>query len=421
MNPIAATIANGGSLPDLETVLGRSISILGSSGSIGASTLDVIRHARAKYGPDALPVAALTAQSSVEKLVEAALAVRPAFAAIGDETRFDELKAALAGTGIEAGAGRSAVIEAASRQSDVVMVAIMGAAAIEPALAAIERGATIALANKECVVAAGAVFRDALARSNAAVIPVDSEHNAVFQVLNGGDARLVERVTLTASGGPFREWTLEKMRRATPAEAVAHPNWSMGAKISVDSATLMNKGLELIEAHFLFALAPEKLAVLVHPQSVVHCLVSYEDGTTIAHLSAPDMRTPIAFALAWPRRINSPSRKLDLAAIGELHFESPPHERFPCLNIAFDCLRSGGAAPTILNAANEVAVEAFLSSRIGFLDIPRVVEETLETGAREGRNTAADDLEDVLQIDARARHLAAEICGRLPARSSGAA
>lgn len=414
MNPIAAAQRHG-DLPDLSSVLARSITVLGSTGSIGLSTLDVVRHAREVYGPDALPVIALTAQSNVRALAEQVRAIKPRLAVIGDETKHAELRSALAGSGIETAAGRAAVIDAASRPSDVVMVAIMGAAAIEPAIAAIARSATIALANKECVVAAGAVFRDALARSKAVVIPVDSEHNAVFQVLNGGDARQVERVTLTASGGPFREWSLGQMRAATPEQAVAHPNWSMGAKISVDSATLMNKGLELIEAHFLFALQPEKLGVVVHPQSIVHCLVTYEDGSTLAHLSAPDMRTPIAFALAWPRRINSPSRKLDLAAIGQLQFQTPPHERFPCLNIAYGCLRTGGLAPTILNAANEVAVEAFLAKRIGFLDIPRVVEATLEKGTREGRNEAPDDLGGVLHIDARARTAASEICDRIPA------
>jgi 1-deoxy-D-xylulose-5-phosphate reductoisomerase len=269
----------------------------------------------------------------------------------------------------------------------------------------------VALANKECVVAAGDVFRDAIMRSGAAVIPVDSEHNAVFQVLNGGDAGEVECVTLTASGGPFREWTLEKMRVATPGQAVAHPNWSMGAKISVDSASLMNKGLELIEAHFLFALPPDQLAVVVHPQSVVHCLVSYEDGSTLAHMSAPDMRTPIAHALAWPRRITSPSRRLDLASVGQLTFQAPDHERFRCLGLAFDCLRMGGLAPTILNAANEIAVEAFLDSRIGFLEIPRVVEETLSVAERE--NAQVTSLDGVLAADARARRHATDFCRRV--------
>jgi 1-deoxy-D-xylulose-5-phosphate reductoisomerase len=414
MKPIAATRPLK-DVPDLGPVLARRITVLGSTGSIGVSTLDVIQHARTKYGEAALPVVALTAQSNVKALVKQALVIKPQLAVIGNETLYAELKSNLAGSGIATAAGRDAVVDAATRASDVVMVAIMGAAAIEPAIAAISRGATVALANKECVVAAGGVFREALARSNAAVIPVDSEHNAVFQVLNGGDAGEVERVTLTASGGPFREWTLEKMEGVTPEQAVAHPNWSMGAKISVDSATLMNKGLELIEAHFLFALPPQKLDVLVHPQSVVHCLVTYEDGSTLAHLSAPDMRTPISFALAWPRRINSPSRKLDLAGLGQLQFQSPSPERFPCLNIALDCLRTGGLAPTILNAANEVAVGAFLGKRIGFLDIPRVVEATLEEGTRASRNEAPNDLYGVLHIDARARTVAGEICGRISA------
>jgi 1-deoxy-D-xylulose-5-phosphate reductoisomerase len=414
VNPIAAS-RHRGDVPDLSPVLARSITVLGSTGSIGLSTLDVVLHARSVYGEDALPIAALTAQSNVKLLAEQARRVRPKLAVIADERHYGELKEALGGTGIQLASGRAAVIAAGALASDVTMVAIMGAAAIEPALAAIGRPGNVALANKECVVAAGAVFRDTLARSSAAVIPVDSEHNAVFQVLNGGDAGDVERVTLTASGGPFREWDLDKMRSATPQQAVAHPNWSMGAKISVDSATLMNKGLELIEAHFLFALEPERLAVLVHPQSVVHCLVTYEDGSTLAHMSAPDMRTPIAYAIAWPRRINSPSRKLDLAVLGRLEFQAPAHDRFPCLNLALDCLRTGGLAPTILNAANEIAVGAFLGGRIGFLDIPRVVEETVEFGVREGRNEAPGELDGVLLIDARARRTAGDVCRRLSA------
>ncbi len=414
MTPIAAQRHNGRA-PDLGAALARSVTVLGSTGSIGVSTLDVVAHARDTYGQDVLPIVALTAQTNVKVLAEQARRFRPKLAAIADERLLGELKDALSGTGVRAAAGREAIIEAAAQKSDVVMVAIMGAAAIEPALAAIRRDATVALANKECVVAAGAVFRDTLARSKASVIPVDSEHNAVFQVLNGGDAGEVEKVTLTASGGPFREWAFEKMRAVTPEQAVAHPNWSMGAKISVDSATLMNKGLELIEAHFLFALEPERLAVLIHPQSVVHCLVTYEDGTTLAHLSAPDMRTPIAYALAWPRRISSPSRKLDLAALGQLQFQAPSHDRFPCLGLALDCLRTGGLAPTILNAANEIAVDAFLGGRIGFLDIPRVVEETVENGVREGRNEAPAEIDGVLLIDARARDAASRICRRLSA------
>ncbi len=257
-------------------------------------------HARALYGPDAFPIEALTAQSRVETLAEQARRFRPRLAVVADERRHAELKAALAGEGIETAAGHEGLLQAASAESDVVMVAIVGAAALEPTLIAAMRGATIALANKECVVAAGNLFRNALAASRATVVPVDSEHNAAFQLLDFAQSHAFERVTLTASGGPFREWSRERMAVATPEQAVAHPNWSMGAKISVDSATLMNKGLELIEAHVLFALAPEKLGVIVHPQSLVHCLVSYSDGSTLAHLSAPDMRTPIAHALSWP-------------------------------------------------------------------------------------------------------------------------
>ena len=412
MKPIAATNFFD-ETPSLADVTHRSVTILGSTGSIGVNTLDVIAHARKIYGAHAFPLVALTAQNNVALLVEQAKAFRPRRAVIGDPALYGELRAGLAGTGIEAEAGRESVIAAACLKSEFVMVAIMGAAAIEPALAAIARGVLVALANKECVVAAGAVFREALEKSGAAVIPVDSEHNAIFQVLGSGDAEDVEMVTITASGGPFREWPLEKMREATVEQAVAHPNWVMGRKISLDSATLMNKGLELIEAHFLFALPPEKLNVVVHPQSIVHCLVSYGDGTTMAHLSAPDMRTPIAHALAWPRRIASPSRRLDLTKLGQLVFQAPAHDRFPALGLAIESLRSGGLAPTVLNAANEIAVQAFLDHRIGFLDIPKVVGETLNADAGRGSNGHAYDLSTVLGTDARARVLAEEICQRV--------
>jgi 1-deoxy-D-xylulose-5-phosphate reductoisomerase len=412
MTPIAATNVFD-DMPSLTDVIRRSVTVLGSTGSIGVNTLDVIAHARKVYGAEAFPLTALTAQSNVALLIEQAKTLRPGRAVIGDTALYGELKTGLAGTGIEAEAGRDAVIAAASLPSDFVMVAIMGAAAIEPALAAIGRGVLVALANKECVVAAGAVFRDALEKSGAAVIPVDSEHNAIFQVLGSGDASEVDMVTITASGGPFREWPLEKMREATVEQAVAHPNWAMGRKISLDSATLMNKGLELIEAHFLFALPPEKLNVVVHPQSVVHCLVSYGDGTTMAHLSAPDMRTPIAHALAWPRRIASPSRRLDLAKLGQLAFQAPAHDRFPALGLAIESLRSGGLAPTVLNAANEIAVQAFLDHRIGFLDIPKVVGETLNADVNGSANGHAYDLSTVLGTDARARALAEEFCQRV--------
>ncbi len=398
---------------DLSQTLSRRLTILGSTGSIGVNTLSVVAHAREIYGADAIPLEALTAQSNVEALAEQALSYRPRRAVIGRPELYGRLKELLDGSGIEIAAGPEAVIEAAELPADVVMVAIVGAAALPPALAAVRRGATLALANKECVVAAGDLFRRTLNNSRATVIPVDSEHNAAFQVLDFGEAHAIDMVTLTASGGPFREWSRARMEAVTPEQAVAHPNWSMGAKISVDSATLMNKGLELIEAHFLFALPAEKLDVIVHPQSLVHCLVSYCDGSMLAHLSAPDMRTPIAHALAWPRRIVSPSQRLDLAALGTLTFEAPDRARFPCLALAEACLRTGGLAPTILNAANEVAVEAFLDRRIAFFDIARVVEATLSA---DGSNRAeADDLDAVLAVDRRARETAGTFCRKLAA------
>lgn len=400
-------------IASLEPVLARRVTVLGSTGSIGVSTLDVITHARATYGGDAFPIEALTAQNNIAALVEQAKALRPHRAVIGDPSLFVALKEALAGTGVEAASGREEVAAAAAMRSDIVMVAIVGAAGLVPALRAVERGATVALANKECIVAAGDVFSRAIEKSGATVVPVDSEHNAVFQVLE--DANDVERVTLTASGGPFRGWRRERMQSVTPAQAVAHPNWSMGAKISVDSATLMNKGLELIEAHYLFALPPEKLSVLVHPQSVVHCLVSYADGSTLAHMSAPDMRTPIAHALAWPRRIKSPSRRLNLAEVGQLTFEAPDAEVFPSLKLAQDCLRAGGLAPTILNAANEIAVDSFLTKGLRFLDITRAVEATLEQFGARRDSLSPSDLEAVLAADGQARELAGNICRHMVA------
>lgn len=400
--------------PNISRAITRSLTVLGSTGSIGISTLDVVAHARQQYGEHAMPLVALTAQSNVEKLIEQARALKPKLAVIGDETKFAALREALAGSGIEVAAGRAAVVDAAARPSDTVMAAIVGAAGLEPALAAVRRGAILALANKECVVAAGDVFRRALDASRATVIPVDSEHNAAFQLLDFAQSHAIDKVTLTASGGPFRQLSYEQMQSVSPEQAVAHPNWSMGAKISVDSASLMNKGLELIEAHFLFALPAERLGVVVHPQSIIHCLVSYADGSTLAHLSAPDMRTPIAHALAWPERMSSPSRRLDLAAVGNLTFESPDLQRFPCLSLALDCLRGGGRAPTILNAANEVAVAAFLGRRIRFLDIPRVVEETLATD-RENTPGEMPDLNAVMSVDARARDVAGGICNKIAA------
>lgn len=398
---------------DLAGHTARRVTILGSTGSIGLSTLDIVRHARAQFGPEAMPVEALTARDKVDVLAEQAREFRPRVAVIGNAQLLPQLRAALAGTGIETAGGDAAVVEAAAGPSDIVMVGIIGAAALAPTLAAVKRGATIALANKECVVAAGDIFRDALAKSRAVVIPVDSEHNAAFQVLDFAQSHAVDRVTLTASGGPFRQWSRERMEKATPEQAVAHPNWSMGAKISVDSATLMNKGLELIEAHFLFAMPADQLGVIVHPQSIIHCLVYYADGSTLAHLSAPDMRTPISYALSWPQRTQSPSKRLDLATIGQLTFEEPDIARFPCLGVAQDCLRTGGLTPTIMNAANEVAVEAFLGRQIGFLDIARVIEETLAD--RRAIATNAWDIDGVMAVDRLARDIAGETCRRMAA------
>ncbi len=399
----------------LAPVLARRVSVLGSTGSVGVATLDVIRATRELYGDHAFPLEALTAQSNVVRLAEQARALKPRAAIIGDAKLGPALKDALAGSGIETAAGASAILEAARRPCDLVVAAIVGAAGLAPTLAAVERGAIVALANKECVVAAGAVFRRAAKVSRAALVPVDSEHNAAFQLLDFAEHEAIVKLTLTASGGPFRTWPLERIAAATPEQAVSHPNWSMGAKISVDSATLMNKGLELIEANILFGLSPERLDVLIHPQSLVHCLVTYWDGAVLAHLSAPDMRTPIAHALGWPRRLASPARKLDFGELTQLTFEKPDLKRFPCLELARDCLRIGGAAPTILNAANEVAVERFLARRLGFLGIARTVERTLEALAGDLSAPAPDTLAGVLALDGAARLKAREACGDVAA------
>jgi 1-deoxy-D-xylulose-5-phosphate reductoisomerase len=393
---------------DLAPVLGRRITVLGSTGSVGTATLDVIGFVRARYGADAFPLAALTAQRNVDLLAAQAREFRPKLAVIGDPSLKDTLSDALAGTGIAVRAGQAAILDAAREPSELVMGAIVGAAGLAPTLEAVKRGAIVALANKECVVAAGEVFRRAAEDSRGVLLPVDSEHNAAFQLLDFAQAHAIEKVTLTASGGPFRTWSLDRMAQATPEQAVSHPNWSMGAKISVDSATLMNKGLEVIEAHILFGLPPEKLDIVIHAQSAIHCLVAYSDGSVLAHLSAPDMRTPIAHALGWPRRIASPSRRLDFAEFNQMTFEKPDFSRFPCLQLARVCLQMGGAAPTILNAANEVAVERFLGRRIGFLGIARTVERTLNALSHQMNGRAPETLDEVLALDGAARAKARE-------------
>lgn len=382
----------------------RSVTVLGCTGSVGASTMDLLRRNR-----DAYRVEALTAHRNVGELAALAREFGARLAVIADPDALGALRDALAGSGIEAAAGPSAVIEAAERPAEWVMASIVGAAGLQPTLAAVRRGAVVALANKECLVCAGDLMMAAVQRHGATLLPVDSEHSAIFQVFDFAQRDRVECITLTASGGPFRTWTRAAMTAVTPEQAVAHPNWSMGAKISVDSATMFNKGLELVEAHHLFGLPEDRIDILVHPQSVIHSTVSYVDGSVLAQLGTPDMRTPIAYALGWPRRIPAPSPRLDLAALGSLTFEAPDPERFPALTLVRRALQSGGAAPTIMNAANEVAVAGFLARRIGFLDIAAVVEETLGALALPAPAT----LEDVLAADAAARACAQDACARL--------
>jgi 1-deoxy-D-xylulose-5-phosphate reductoisomerase len=372
----------------------RTVTIFGATGSVGTSTLDLIARS-----PEKFAVQALTAHSDVAALARLAVAHNARLAVIGDESRYGELKAALRGTNIAAAAGPQALIEAASLGADWTMAAIVGCAGLAPTLAAIRQGRTVALANKEALVSAGALMTDAVAASGATLLPVDSEHNAIFQCLAGGRIEEVARIILTASGGPFRTLSLDEMRAVTPAQAVKHPNWSMGAKISIDSATMMNKGLELIEAHHLFPVGLNRLEIIVHPQSVVHSMVEFRDHSTLAQLGSPDMRVPIAHALAWPERMATPCQPLDLATIGRLDFEAPDLVRFPAIRLARDAIEAGGARPAILNAANEVAVAAFLEGRIGFLEIAMIVEETLTRYSP----ASPASIEEIWAIDREAR------------------
>ncbi|MBO9582315.1 MAG: 1-deoxy-D-xylulose-5-phosphate reductoisomerase [Sphingobium sp.] len=382
----------------------RTVSIFGATGSIGCSTLDLIGR-----DPDAYEVLALTAGCDVGKLAAAAIAHNARLAVVADERCYGDLKAALAGTGIEAAAGEGALVEAALMGADWTMAAIVGLAGLAPTLAAVKQGKTVALANKEALVAAGDVMMAAVQESGATLLPVDSEHNAIFQCLDGGAIDRVRKITLTASGGPFRTRTLEDMRAVTLDEALKHPNWSMGRKITIDSATMMNKGLEYIEAYHLFPVGLDRLAILVHPQSVIHSMVEFVDCSTLAQLGSPDMRIPIANTLAWPDRMATPCRPLDLAAIGRLDFEAPDEVRFPAIRLAREAIEAGGSAPAILNAANEIAVAAFLDGRIGFLDIAATVETVMD------RSNAAPvrSLDDVRAADAAARAQALDIAGRL--------
>lgn len=384
----------------------RRVSILGATGSVGTSTLDLIeRH------PDRFEVVALSAARNVAPLADAARRTRAKLAVIDEPALLPELEQLLDGSGCRAATGRDALAEAAAGEAEWVMAAIVGCAGLEPVMAAIEAGRTVALANKEALVTAGELMIGAARQSGAVILPVDSEHNAIFQCLAGNRSCDIAKLVLTASGGPFREQSRDQMAEKTPEQAVAHPNWSMGAKISVDSATMMNKGLELIEAHHLFGLPSERIEIVVHPQSVVHSMVEYVDGSVLAQLGSPDMRIPIAYALAYPERMETPAEKLDLARIGSLTFEKPDLDRFPSLRVARQALEAGGAAPIVLNAANEEAVAAFLDRRIGFLDIVRTVEEALaRTSAAAPRSIA-----EVIDIDRSARALSGELMREMAA------
>jgi 1-deoxy-D-xylulose-5-phosphate reductoisomerase len=391
----------------------RGITILGVTGSVGSSTVDLIRRE-----PDRYRVEAVSAHRNVRALAGIARDIGARFAVVADPDCYDELKAALAGSGIEAAAGEGALVEAAQRPADWVMAAISGAAGLKSALAAIERGATVALANKECLVCAGALFMRCAASAGATVLPVDSEHNAVFQALGAGRREDVKRVILTASGGPFRTWSLDEIKAATPEQALRHPNWVMGPKITIDSATMMNKGLELIEAHHLFALKPDEIDVLVHPQSVIHGMVEFRDGSVVAQMGSPDMRTPIAHCLAWPRRIDAPAPRLDLAQVRELTFEEADLKRFPALALARQAMAAGGAAPTVLNAADEVAVAEFIAGRIGFPGIAALVEATLEAAAARGLMAEPASLDAALGVDHTARSIALALLPEIAVKSS---
>jgi len=374
----------------------RKIAILGATGSIGKSTLDLV-----EYNRDRFEVVAVTAAMSVEALADIARRTGAKLAVIANESRLGELRQLLAGTGCRCAAGNSALVEAACGDADLVIAAIVGCAGLKPVMAAVEAGKTVALANKEALVTAGELMTQAAQASGTVILPIDSEHNAIFQCLAGSRKEDVARIILTASGGPFRDAPVDRIAAATPEEAVAHPNWSMGAKISVDSATMMNKGLELIEARYLFGLTSDRIDIVVHPQSVVHSLVEFVDGSMLAQLGSPDMRIPIAYALAWPERVETGARRLDLAAIARLDFEPPDVERFPALRVARQALESGGSAPIVLNAANEVAVASFLAGGIRFPDIVALVQRALD----ELDFAAPRSIPDVLDIDRRTREL----------------
>lgn len=389
----------------------RRVTILGSTGSVGCQTIDLISRA-----PENYQVVALTARRNVALLAEQARLLRPEMAVIADDAQYQALKDALADTDITVAAGAQAIVEAAEAESDWVMVAIVGAAGLPATLAAARRGTIVAFANKETLVCAGPLMMKLVAECGATLLPVDSEHNAIWQVFDFERREAISRLILTASGGPFRSLSRDEMAAMTPEQAVKHPVWAMGAKISIDSATLMNKALEIIEAHFLFQMPSEKIDVLVHPQSVIHSMVEYVDGSVLAQLGSPDMRTPIGYTLAWPARMETPAAKLDLAKLGQLTFENPDPVKFPALRLAREAMNLGGVAPALLNAANEVAVQAFLDKRISFLDIERINEMTLNHGPVATLN----DLEVLREADGMARRYAEEQVARLAKRGQGA-
>ena len=391
----------------------RSVTVLGATGSIGDSTMDLLRGARDRYR-----VEALTGNSNVHGLAQLAREFNARFAAVADPARLSELREALAGTGIECGAGESAIIEAAARPADWVMAAVSGAAGLKPALAAVDRGATVALANKECLVCAGDFFMERATKAGACILPSDSEHNALFQALASGNRDELVRVIITASGGPFRTWAAADIEQATLAQALKHPNWSMGQKITIDSASMMNKGLEVIEAAYLFTLKPEEIDVLVHPQSIIHGMVEFSDRSVVAQLGAPDMRIPIAHCLGFPDRIKGPSARLDLAKIGQLTFEAPDFERFPALRLAYEALRTGRGATTVFNAANEIAVAAFIAGQIKFGAIARLVEATIEAWIRSGNLAPLTSADDAIAVDHSARNKAASLLPQIALKAS---
>ncbi len=410
MKPDTSRVAFGQLVPAPRE---RTVTLLGATGSIGASTIDLLKRERKRFR-----IEAVSANRSAAALAAVARELGARYAAVGDPAAYGELKGALFGTGIAAGAGESGLVEAAQRPAEWVIGAITGAAGLKPTLAAAERGAIVALANKETLVCAGGLFMRRAAASGATVLPVDSEHNALFQAMSGSRREDVRRVILTASGGPFRTASAEAVRAATVEQALKHPNWSMGAKVTIDSATLMNKGLELIEAHHLFALAPTQIDVLVHPQSIVHSLVEFCDGSLIAQLGSPDMRIPIAYCLAWPERMPGPAPRLDLARAATLTFEEPDLARFPALGLARRALEAGGAAPTVLNAANEIAVAEFLARRLNFAGIAALVEAALDAALSRNWSAEPQSVEEALSVDHNTRLLTRELLPEIAAKAS---